>query len=150
MITHNTLSSVILRDSCAWASNFQWRGLEGKKKKKSLLRLKSTLAKLLSFHQKQETDGRAQLQKVLRLLWKNYAGVCCKQGCQHSAAVLHGATAQCQWMDGLTAHAAHGDAILERNLPGVTPSSQWCTLPCSQDLLTVVEEEECIKDSLCS
>lgn len=93
-------------------------------KKKSLLTLKSSLAKLLSFHQKQETDGRAQLQKVLRLLWKNYPGVCCKQGHQHNTAVLHGATAWCQWMDGLAAHAARGDAISERNLPGITPSSQ--------------------------
>lgn len=34
MITHNTLSFVILRGSYSSSSNFQWRGLEGKKKKK--------------------------------------------------------------------------------------------------------------------
>lgn len=50
-----------------------------RKVKQSLLRLKPSLAKLQSFHQKQETDGRAQLQEELQLLWKNYPGTCCKQ-----------------------------------------------------------------------
>lgn len=31
MMTHNTLSSVILRDNCAYASDFHWRGLEESK-----------------------------------------------------------------------------------------------------------------------
>jgi len=66
----------------------------------------------------------AQLQKVLRLLWKNCPGVCCKQGRQHSTAVLLGAATRCHGMDGLRAQAAHGDAILKRNLPDVTCGSQ--------------------------
>ena len=122
MITHNTLFSVILRESCASACNFQWRGLGGGGESPVKAQIQSSQA--AEFSSKAGNRWTAQLQKVLRLLWKNYPGVCCKQGRQHSAAVLHRAVAQCQWMDGLTAHAAHGDAILERNLPGVTPSFQ--------------------------
>lgn len=69
MTTRSTFSSVILRESFAEASSCQWRGLE-EKKEKPMLRLRSSLAELLSFSQRQETDGRAQLQKVLHLLWK--------------------------------------------------------------------------------
>lgn len=95
--THNTLSSMILRDSRAYASNFHWKGW--RKVKQSLLRLKSSPAKLQSFHQKQETDGWAQLQEELQLLWKNYPGMCCKQGRQDSAAVLHRALLRASgWM----------------------------------------------------
>lgn len=96
----------------------------GKKKKKKPFKTQIHSSQAAEFSPKAGNRWTGTAAEGAATSMENYAGVCCKQGCQHSAAVLHGATAQCQWMDGLTAHAAHGDAILERNLPGVTPSSQ--------------------------
>lgn len=56
-----------------------------------MFRLKSSPAKLLSFHQKQARDGRAQLQKVLQLLWKGHmqrAGTAAQHCCSAPQPVL--------------------------------------------------------------
>lgn len=119
MITHNTLSSVILRDSCAYASNFHWRGLEESKTIPVKAQIQSSQAAEFS---SKAGNRRAQLQEELQVLWESHPGMCCKQGHQDSAAVLHRASALCQWMDGPTAPAAQGGAILGRNLPGISPS----------------------------
>lgn len=73
-----------------------------------------------------------------------------RAGASAPAAVLHGAAARCQWVEGLRGRAAHGAAVSERSLPAVPPSSRGCTLASSQDLLAVAAEEKDIKDSLCS
>lgn len=115
-----------------------------------MFRLKSSPAKLPSFHQKQETDGRAQLQKVLRLLWKSCPGACSMQGRRHSTAVLHRAAAPST--HGPTAHAAHGDAVSDKNPPGIACSSLCCTPVCAHGQLALEElklvEEKCFKDCL--
>lgn len=110
-----------------------------------MLGLRSSLTELLSSHQRQETDGRAQLQKDCVFSGK-VPTVCCKQRHQHSAAALHGAAAWCQWMDDLAAHAACGDAISERTCLALLPAMYGCLF---QDLLAVIEEK-CTKNSLCS
>lgn len=120
MITHNTSSSVILRDSYAYASNFHWRGLEESKTIPVKAQIQSSQAAEFS---SKARNRLAQLQEELQQLWKNYPGMCYKQGRQDSAAVLHRASALCQWMDGPTAPAAQGEAILGRNLPGISPSA---------------------------
>lgn len=110
-----------------------------KKVKQSLLKLKSNLAKPQSFHQRQETDGWAQLQEELQLLWKNYPGLCCTPGqcccCAQglSSVPVHG------WSH---SPCSSGQCHFGRNLPGIF--SQHCMLACFQNLLTVVEEK-CIK-----
>lgn len=118
--------------------------VRGGKKKTNVLRLKSSLAKLLSFHQKQETDGRAQLQKVLRLLWKKQPRRVPQAGA--SAQRCRSARRCCSVpADGWSGSPCCSWRCCFSEEPAWrSSSSQWRTLASSQDLLAVVEEEKCI------
>lgn len=121
MITHNTLSSVILRDSHAYTSNFHWRGLEESKTVPVKAQTQSSQAAEFSSKAGNRWMGTAaggaatSLEKLPRHVLQ--AGTpCC-------SAVLHRALLRASGWNGPTAPAAQGDAISGRNLPGISPSA---------------------------
>lgn len=112
-----------------------------RKVKQSLLRLKSSLAKLQSFHQRQETD------------WHS-----CRRSCNCCGETTHACTASRDTRTVLLfctgpQLCASGWIVPQpcssrRCHFGEEPAwhfSQQCRLACFQDLLTVLEEEKCIK-----
>lgn len=130
MITHNT--SVILRDSCAYASDFHWKGLEESKTIPVKAQIQPSQAAEFSSKAGNRWTGTAaggaatSLEKLPRhVLQAGTPGQHCWSAQGLSSVPVDG------WSHFREEPAWH--------------FSQHCTLACFQDLLTVVEEK-CIKD----